>query len=233
MVAAVQAEHLMREEASAIGGLKLGTVRLGTVPAGSQTILPGVVKRLLSDFPNVRFEVEEGPSRMVSRGVLSGHFDVGLVTRLAGIDLIPAEQALLHHVDLISGRLVLAVPENHRLASKDGFEAADLEGEPLIFPAETSILRTAFEQLLDGIEARIVYATNNAEASQNMVRAGVGICMANTLLSSTVSGNGVALVPLPFEWAHARISAIVRNDEARTSAVQAFLGLLRESAKNF
>ncbi|MBV6755201.1 MULTISPECIES: LysR family transcriptional regulator [Rhodococcus] len=233
VVAAVQAEHLMREEASAIGGLKLGTVRLGTVPAGSQTILPGVVKRLLSDFPNVRFEVEEGPSRMVSRGVLSGHFDVGLVTRLAGIDLIPAEQALLHHVDLISGRLVLAVPENHRLASKDGFEAADLEGEPLIFPAETSILRTAFEQLLDGIEARIVYATNNAEASQNMVRAGVGICMANTLLSSTVSGNGVALVPLPFEWAHARISAIVRNDEARTSAVQAFLGLLRESAKNF
>src|SRR6476661_4342516 len=213
VVAAVQAEHLMREEASAIGGLKLGTVRLGTVPAGSQTILPGVVKRLLSDFPNVRFEVEEGPSRMVSRGVLSGHFDVGLVTRLAGIDLIPAEQALLHHVDLISGRLVLAVPENHRLATKDGFEAADLEGEPLIFPAETSILRTAFEQLLDGVEARIVYATNNAEASQNMVRAGVGICMANTLLSSTVSGNGVALVPLPFEWAHARISAIVRNDE--------------------
>lgn len=233
VVAAVQAEHLMREEASAIGGLKLGTVRLGTVPAGSQTILPGVVKRLLSDFPNVRFEVEEGPSRMVSRGVLSGHFDVGLVTRLAGIDLIPAEQALLHHVDLISGRLVLAVPENHRIATKDGFEACDLEGEPLIFPAETSILRTAFEQLLDGIEARIVYATNNAEASQNMVRAGVGICMANTLLSSTVSGNGVALVPLPFEWAHARISAIVRNDEARTSAVQAFLGLLRESAKNF
>jgi DNA-binding transcriptional LysR family regulator len=233
VVAAVQAEHLMREEASAIGGLKLGTVRLGTVPAGSQTILPGVVKRLLSDFPNVGFEVEEGPSRMVSRGVLSGHFDVGLVTRLAGIDLIPAEQALLHHVDLISGRLVLAVPENHRLATKDGFEASDLEGEPLIFPAETSILRTAFEQLLDGIEARIVYATNNAEASQNMVRAGVGICMANTLLSSTVSGNGVALVPLPFEWAHARISAIVRNDEARTSAVQAFLGLLRESAKNF
>ncbi|MDI9948197.1 LysR family transcriptional regulator [Rhodococcus sp. IEGM 1305] len=233
VVAAVQAERLMREEASAIGGLKLGTVRLGTVPAGSQTILPGVVKRLLSDFPNVRFEVEEGPSKMVSRGVLSGHFDVGLVTRLAGIDLIPAEQALLHHVDLISGRLVLAVPENHRLASKDGFEAADLEGEPLIFPAETSILRTAFEQLLDGVEARIVYATNNAEASQNMVRAGVGICMANTLLSSTVSGNGVALVPLPYEWAHARISAIVRNDEARTSAVQAFLGLLRESAKNF
>ncbi len=233
VVAAVQAERLLREEASAIGGLKLGNVRLGTVPAGSQTILPGVVKRLLNDYPNVRFEVEEGPSKMVSRGVVSGHFDVGLVTRLPGIDLIPAERDLLHFVDLIPGRIVLAVPEGHRLAGKDDFEPADLEGEALIFPAETSILRTAFEQLLEGIEAKVVYATNNAEASQAMVRAGVGICMANTLTGSTISGNGVALVPLPFDWAHASISAIVRRDESRTSAVQAFLGLLRESVKTY
>ncbi|MEV5540882.1 LysR family transcriptional regulator substrate-binding protein [Saccharopolyspora shandongensis] len=102
----------------------------------------------------------------------------------------------------------------------------------LIFPAKSSVLRTAFEQLLEGIEARIVYTTNNAQASQHMVRAGVGICMANTLLSSTVSGGGVALIPLPFPWAHASISAIVRKDEARTSAVQALLGLLRDSVKN-
>ncbi|MEV6229691.1 LysR family transcriptional regulator [Saccharopolyspora shandongensis] len=232
LVAAVQAERLLREEASAIGGLKLGSVRLGTVPAASQTILPGVVKRLLSDYPNLRFEVEEGPSRMVGRSVLGGHFDAGLVTRLDGIELVPAEHDLLHHIDLLAGRIVLAVPEDHRLTTKNTFEAHDLEGEALIFPAKSSVLRTAFEQLLEGIEARIVYTTNNAQASQHMVRAGVGICMANTLLSSTVSGDGVALIPLPFPWAHASISAIVRKDEARTSAVQAFLGLLRDSVKN-
>ncbi|MBO1267736.1 substrate-binding domain-containing protein [Arthrobacter cavernae] len=224
---------MLRAEASAIGGLKLGTVRLGTVPAASQTILPRTVKRLLTEFPNVRFEVDEGPSKHVVRGVLSGQLDVGLVTRLPGIELTPAEDALLHHIDLIQGRLVLAVPEGHRLADKDDFEPSDLEGEPLIFPAESSILRAAWEQLLEGIEARIVYTTPNAEASQAMVRAGVGICMSNTLLDSTVSGNGVSLVPLPFEWAHASISAIVRKDEARSSAVQAFLRLLREAAKTF
>lgn len=233
VMAAVQAERMLREEASAIGGLKLGTVRLGTVPAGSQTILPKTVRRLLTDFPNVRFEVDEGPSKLVVRGVLSGHFDVGLVTRLPGIELTPAEDALLQHIDLLAGRLVLAVPEDHRLASKDDFDPSDLEGEALIFPAESSILRMAWERLLEGIEARIVYTTPNAEASQAMVRAGVGICMANTLLDSTVSGNGVALVPLPFEWAQASTSAIVRKDEARSPAVQAFLRLVREAAKTF
>ncbi|WP_050055120.1 LysR family transcriptional regulator [Pseudarthrobacter siccitolerans] len=233
VVAAVQAERMLREEASAISGLKLGTVRLGTVPAGSQSILPTVVKRLLTEFPNVRFEVDEGPSKMVVRGVLSGHFDVGLVTRLPGIELTPAEDALIHHIDLVAGRLVLSVPEGHRLAGKDDFEPADLEGEALIFPAESSILRVAFERMLEGVEARIVYATPNAEAAQAMVRAGVGICMANTLLDSTISGKGVALVPLPFEWARASTSAIVRKDEARSSAVQAFLRLLREAAKTY
>lgn len=231
VVAAVQAERMLREEASAIGGLKLGTVRLGTVPAASQTILPKVVKRLLTEFPNVRFEVDEGPSKMVVSGVISGQLDVGLVTRLPGIELTPAEDTLIHHIDLSSGRLVLCVPEGHRLADKDDFVPADLEGEALIFPAESSIFGKAWERLLEGVEAKIVYTTPNAEASQAMVRAGVGICMANTLLDSTVSGNGVSLVPLPFEWAHASTAAIVRKDEARSSAVQAFLRLLRETAK--
>lgn len=233
VIAAVQAERMLREEASAISGLKLGTVRLGTVPAASQTILPRVVQRLLSEFPNVRFDVEEGPSRMVARGVVSGQFDVGLVTRLPGIDATQADNTLLHHIDLLAGRLVLSVPEGHPLAEKDEFDPADLEGESLIFPAESSILGAAWEKLLEGVEARIVYKTPNAEASQSLVRAGVGICMANTLLDSTVSGNGVSLVPLPYSWAHAKVSAVVRKDEARSSAVQALIRLLRESSKNY
>lgn len=232
VVAAVQAERMLREEASAISGLKLGTVRLGTVPAGSQSLLPRTVKRLLTEFPNVRFEVDEGPTRMVVRGVLSGQFDVGIVSRLPGIELTPAEETHLHHTDLLSGRLVLAVPEDHKLATKDDFTPADLEGEPMIYPGESSILRIAMEKLFDGVESRVVYSTSNAEAAQEMVRAGVGICMANTLLASTVSGKGVALVPLPFEWAHISISAITRRDEARSSAVQAFLRLLRQASKS-
>ncbi|WP_172174848.1 LysR family transcriptional regulator [Brevibacterium sp. CT2-23B] len=227
---AVQAERMLREEASAISGLQLGEVRLGTVPAGSQTILPSVVNKLLADYPSLRFNVDEGPSRMVVRGVLSSKFDVGLVTRLPGIELVAAEDALLQYIDLIPGRIVLAVPENHRLATVDRFHPSDLEGEPLIFPADSSIIKVAFDKLIEGVEARIVYSSPNAESVRAMVRAGVGISMANTLVDSTVSGDGVALVPLNYEWAQAQTSAIVRKGEARSSAVQAFLKLLREAA---
>lgn len=227
---AVQAERMLREEASAISGLQIGVVRLGTVPAAAQTILPKVVQRLLKEYPNLRFEADEGPSRMVLKGVLSGKFDVGLVTRLPGIELLPAEDALLDHIDLLSGHVVLAVPEDHPLAEKDNFEPSDLEGESLIFPAESSVLKVAFERLTEGIETRISYATPNAESTQAMVRNKVGIGIANTLVPSTRSGDGVALIPLRYDWAKAKTSAVVRKGEARSSAVHALLRLLRESA---
>lgn len=231
--AAVQAERMLREDASAISGLQIGVVRLGIVPAAAQTILPSVVQRLLVEYPNLRFDADEGPSRMVLKGVLSGKFDVGLITRLPGIELIPAEDALLDHIDLMSGHVVLSVPEDHPLTEKDVFDPEDLEGESLIFPAESSVLKVAFERLIEGIEARITYTTPNAESTQAMVRAGVGLGIANTLVPSTRSGDGVSLIPLHYDWAKAKTSAVVRKDEARSSAVHALLRLLREESADY
>ena len=225
-IAAIRAEHMLRQEASSIDSLKIGMVRLGTVSTGSLRILPSVVKRLHDEHPNIRFEVTEGGSGMVRHGVVAGHFDVGLVTRL-GWDEQDPDADTLHFIDLLNGRLVLAAPDGHPLADKDSFDVEDLAGEPLIFFKQGSILRTAFERLVEGIEARVVYTTDSAETAQRMVRAGVGIAMANTLAPSTVSGNGVTLVPLPMDWARATLCAVVRQGQLRSPVVQTFLRLAR------
>ncbi|MGH3437344.1 MAG: LysR family transcriptional regulator [Sciscionella sp.] len=226
-VVAIRAEHLMRQEVSAIGSLKIGQVRVASVATGSQTVLPEVVKRLHIEHPNIRFEVTEGGSDMVRQGVVTGHFDVGLVTRL-GLEEDNVEE--LHFIELRKGRLVLAVPEAHPLADKESLDIADLDGEPLIFYKEGSILRRAFEKLIEGVEARVVYSTNGAETAQRMVRAGVGIAIANTLAPSTASGNGVVLIPIPFDWAHTTLSVAVRRGQLRSPVVQTFLRLARETA---
>ncbi|GLW99394.1 LysR family transcriptional regulator [Microtetraspora sp. NBRC 16547] len=228
-IAAIRAEHLLRQEASAIDGLKIGSVRLATVSTGSLTLLPDVVKRLHDEYPNIRFEVTEGGSDMVRHGVAAGYFDVGLLTRL-GLDKEDKEddEDRLHYIDLMTGWLVLAAPESHPLASKESLQVSDLAGEPLIFFKKGSILRRAFEKLVEGIEARVVYSTDSAETAQRMVRAGVGISIANTLAPSTVSGNGVVLLPLQVEWAQTRLAAVVRQGQLRSPVVQTFLNLLRK-----
>lgn len=229
-VAAIRAENLLRQEASALEGLKVGIVRIATVSTGSLTLLPGLVKRLHDEHPNIRFEVTEGGSGMVRQGVAGGDFDIGIITRLSrlGEDI---EADRLHFVDLREGRIVLAVPEGHRLATIDALERTDLDGESFVVFKEGSVLRAALDELVDGLDVRMVYNTDSAETAQQLVRAGVGICIANTLAPSTMSGNGVALVPINENWARATLSAIVRRDEIRGPVVQSMLRLLRESAQ--
>lgn len=226
--AAIRAEDLLRQEASAIEGLKVGSVRIGTVATGNMLILPGVVKRLRDEHPNIRFEVAAGGSTMVRRGVVGGHFDLGLLIRLGLVESEEDEERLTYS-DLMSGRLVLCVPEGHRLAQVETLDVAELSGEPLIFFTKGSILRTAFEKLISGIEANVVFEADGAETAQRMVQAGVGISIANSLAPSTVSGNGVVLIPLSEPWARATLSVAVRRGEARSVVVQTLLRLIRES----
>jgi LysR family transcriptional regulator, hydrogen peroxide-inducible genes activator len=228
-IAAIQAEHVLRQEASAVDSLKIGSIRLATVSTGSLTVLPAVVKRLHDEHPNIRFEVTEGGSDMVRHGILAGHFDVGVVTRL-GLDE-EDDSGQFNFVDLMTGRLVLSVPETHPLAQKDSLDVTELDGQPLIFFKKGSILRRAFEHLVEGVEARVVYSTDSAETAQRMVRAGVGIAIANTLAPSTISGNGVALVPIPGEWARTTLSVVAIKGQLPSPVVQTFLRLMRQSSR--
>lgn len=225
LFAALNAEHALREEASAINGLKAGHIRLAAVTAASQALLPRVVQRLQSEHPNIRFEVTEGGSEMVRDGVAAGRFDGGLLTRFT---MASAADPELRYIDLLEGRLVLAIPENHPLASKPFVTGSDLEGQPIIEFTLGSVLRQAFELLTDGVDYRPVYFTENAETAQRMVRAGVGIAIANTLAPSTISGDGVVLAPLNTEWSETRLAVVLRPGERPSPAMQTFLHLVRE-----
>jgi LysR family hydrogen peroxide-inducible transcriptional activator len=131
----------------------------------------------------------------------------------------------------MTGRLVLSVPESHPFAHRDSLDVSELDGQPLIFFKKGSILRRAFEHLVEGVEARVVYSTDSAETAQRMVRAGVGIAIANTLAPSTVSGNGVALVPIPGAWARTTLSVVAIKGQLPSPVVQTFLRLMRQSVK--
>lgn len=224
---ALHAERVLREKASSIESLKIGSIRLATVSSASQKILPGVVKRLHLEHPNIRFEVTEGGSEMVIRGVVTGHFDAGLLVRSSEENPDPDH---LDCMDILSGRLVLAIPEDHPIASMDVIEASDLSGQSIIHYSRGSVLRPLFDRFLQGVDTRTVYLADSAETAQAMVRAGVGISIANSLSPSTVSGAGVVISPLRGEWAQTRMAAVVRKGEMRGPVVQTLIDLVRQEA---
>lgn len=225
--AALRAEQSMRQEAGAISGVRSGRVRLGSIAAASQALLPRVVQRYRAEYPNIHLQVTEGGSGFVSEGVASGEFDAGVIFRLGPPS--PGEEDL-RYIDLAEGLVVIAVPAGHRLASRPLIRGRDLAGEPLIFFHEGSMLRSALERLTQGVEVKPVFYTTSAETAQRMVSAGVGLALTSTLAPSSADREGVALVRLAEPWTETRLSIVLRSGEQPTPAVQAFTRVLRDVA---
>ncbi|WP_286929968.1 MULTISPECIES: LysR family transcriptional regulator [Aeromicrobium] len=230
VTAAIRAEDMLRQEASAMETLKVGNVRLVTVATGSSVLLPPVIRQMHDQHPNIRFDVNEGGSESVLKGVARGTYDIGLAVRIEALEQ-PDEYEHLQVIELLTGRLVLCVPDSHPLSESEDFQFSDLDDEPLVFMGQGSILRTAMERLMEGFEARVVYTAHNAETAQHMVRAGVGISIANSLALSTRSGDGVTLIPINEPWARTKLVAVLRKDEHRSPVVQTLLRLIKKNAE--
>jgi LysR family hydrogen peroxide-inducible transcriptional activator len=169
----LQANRALREEAGLINGLRSGTVRLGAVTTASQLLLPKVVPAYRNSFPSVRFSVRESSSQAVRDNVANGDLDLGLVVGRGD----PTVSARLTATDLMTDEVVLCVPRNHALATKDVVCKADLEGQPWVVSAHGYALRELVETTFPSPAHDIVYETTNPHTTLLMVAAGVGIAM--------------------------------------------------------
>lgn len=225
--AALRAEEAMRQEASAITGLRAGRVRLGSISAASHRVLPKVVRRFQSEHPNIQFQVTERGSMAIRDEVVAGEFDVGIVSRfLRG----SADDPGLRYIDLARGKIVLILPPDHDLARHKTVSGADLDGQEMVVFHRGYLLRAAFDRLAAGRNLRPVYYTDSAETAHRMVAAGVGLSLASTLAPTTRAGEEVRFAVLKEEWAETRMSVVLRADEQPSPAVRAFLRILREES---
>lgn len=224
---ALQAERAIRLESGAISGLKSGRIALGVTPASSQFLLPKVVPEFRRSFPRIEFEVTEAYSGEICDGVTNGLFDFGIVARF----LNDPEDPAYRYLDLVTGRVVLTIPEDHELAERDTIRVEDLQDQPMITFTHGSLLRVGFARLAEKVRMRPVYHINSAESAQELVRAGVGLALGHTLAPSTRSQPGVLLATLDVPWQETQLSGIMRADERPAPALSAFVQRLKESCR--
>jgi len=224
----LRGEEALRQEASAINGLRSGRLRLGSISGASHGVLQAVVRRTQHEHPSIQFGVTEGLSTNIAAGVITGDFELGVILRTAN----GQQDARLRYVDLDSGRIVLSVPSASPLAKLRSLQGTDLDGEPMIVHQKGALLREAFDLLTSGVRIHNVYQTNSAETAQRMVTGGIGSCVASTLAPTTLSGPDVKIVPIAdsYAWVETRMSVILRRDEQPAPAARYFLHLLREES---
>ena len=148
---------------------RVGELQLGAAPAISTYVLPLLLRRFQTAFPNVHLIVRTGHSEEILELVLREQVHLGLVRDLPH----PA----IASTPLYEDEIVLVIHPAHRFAERPSIEVADLAAERLILFDRTSsyfVLTSAFFREA-GVVPRGVMELDNVDATKKMVEHGLGI----------------------------------------------------------
>ncbi|EJL06189.1 LysR family transcriptional regulator [Pseudomonas chlororaphis] len=114
----------MEQEAADARGMKRGTLRIGSFgPTSSMKLLPAILQRYRQAHPGIEVHIDEGPDRQVLQWLEERRIDVGFV-------VLPQER--FDCLALVEDQMVVLIPSQHALASKDSLSLAELCDDPFI-----------------------------------------------------------------------------------------------------
>jgi DNA-binding transcriptional LysR family regulator len=169
---------LSREARQAIDqfqGRMSGELVVGGSTIPGEYLLPALIGRFKSKFPDITVTLLIGDSRQVSEWIEEGRAEVGIVGAK------PASR-VLESRELLSDELVVVVPAGHPWSERDAITVAELRGEPMVVRERGSGSRDAIERALGSVgldlgALRITGEMGSTQAIKQGVRAGVGVAL--------------------------------------------------------
>lgn len=218
----------IREVAQQARDPEAATLRLGIFPTLGPYLLPHVIPLIRSRFPQLELLLTEEKTETVLRRLRDGSLDVGIVA-------LPVQDDQLHHEPLFDEEFILAVPDEHPMASADadastrgGVNLSILAGEQLLLLEDGHCLRDQALSVcqLAGAGERKGFRATSLETLRQMVAAGAGITLLPRLAVQPPVPvyNGVQLVQFEHPAPRRRIAMFWRT----TSAYRDFLPRLAE-----
>lgn len=204
---------------------RAGALRIGSLPALSQGLVPQGIARFLSSRPKVSVFVESLPSRQIAERVSTRQLDVGIVELplfRSGITIEPMEPM----------PFVAVIPAAHRLAAKSMISLKDLAGERMVLLARQSFVRHQIDDVLAnlGVEPNVVLETPSSPIACALVAAGAGITLVGRWTATPFASSQVAIRPIkePFSSGYA---IIFPDSGPRLQLADAFVSDLQEEIR--
>lgn len=175
---AINAEETIRASNTHVAG----NLTIGCSTASGKYILPHLVARFQTLYPEVRVSIPVVTPERVIEGVVSGEYDLGVVSRHApGIDL--------NYTPFFTDRLVLIVSTGHEWARRGRIEAWELAGERFVCREPNADCRLMVAEGLtrlgvDLSRLNIVMEVGNPEALAMAVEHGIGVSFVSLLAAN-------------------------------------------------
>ena len=201
---------------------RAGALRIGTLPALAEWLVPRGIARFLSGRPRVTVFVESLPSRQIAERVSTRQFDVGIVE-------LPQYRPAITIEQLEPVPFVAVIPSAHRLAVKDVISFRDLHGERMVMLARQSSVRHQIDDVFSSLDVfpDVVLETPSSTIACAMAAAGIGITLVGDHTAKAFLGPLVAVRPIA-EAFTSRLGLIFPESGARLSLANAFAACLKE-----
>jgi LysR family hydrogen peroxide-inducible transcriptional activator len=194
-----------------------GRLSVGAVPSIALYLLPRLIVNFQRAYPRVTFELFEDTTEKLAQRLEDGTLDIVLAS--PG-DTTPS----LKHHSLGRERLLLLVPEKHRLARKNAIKWSDLAEEKFLLLHEVHALSIAVRRLLaaNHLKPELVLQGAQLVTIAAMVAAGLGVTVVPEMMVHTDFVKGCVAVPFASP-SPTRELVLIRNPlRFETNAAAAF-----------
>ena len=204
-----------------------GRLKLALLPTIGPYLLPNVAGKMRRRLPRLELMLYEYQTDVMLEKLHSGEIDVGILA-------LPVPMDGLESYELYREPFTVALPVNHRLASRASIKVSDLKDETLLLLEDGHCLR---DQALDicsgsGIHEKQDFRATSLETLRQMVAAGVGITLLPELAGRGAYGaaRGVSIKPFAKPVPARTIGALWRKSSARREAILALSKLIEAHA---
>jgi molybdate transport repressor ModE-like protein len=193
-----------------------GRLRVGTFQSVGARVLPAVLRRFTTSWPQVEVELTESASdeellRLVERGELDLAFAMP-----------PLLDGPFEAIELLADPYVLLVPAEHELAGLARASLADLGDLTLIGNRACRSTALAEGELSQrGVGVEVAFRSDDNGTVQGLVGAGFGAALV-PLLAVDQNDERVGVLELDPEIPPRRISLVWHRDRHRSPAARAF-----------
>ena len=216
-------EHQMNAKFQDIAEHKAGTLRIGTSPFRSASMMPTIAKYFHDIYPGMHLIIDEMETHELIDGCEHGDFDFCLT-------MLPTDEQLFAYEPIAEEELVLAVPASiPPIASTalperkyPAIDADQLNGLSFVMITKSQVMQKALnilclEQKLNIHTAAVV---KSLEAQIAMVRAGVGVALVPTGIERFCGENEVRFYSFTQQLPKRKVVAMWRKDRYLSQAAR-------------
>ncbi len=218
-----------REDLARMSEQVTGRLTLAASTTPGQYVLPRLLGRFLRANPEVAVSIAVADTAQVVDAVVAGEADLGVtgaVVKGARADFEP----------MGTDDIVLICPPDHRFATAERVDIAEVTAEPFVMREEGSGTRQIAEGALrsagvDVAELHVVTELGTGEAIVSAVEGGLGLGMVSSWVAEKALELGTVATVRAKGFPVSRPLYIVTPRTTLTRAAEAFLGHLRSAVE--